>query len=258
MQLLRAALLSLLVLLPLRTAAVEVLLLSTGSSSLDLQTQLVLQNAGHNVTIGSPYNTFTGTALTGVDVVLLFPNNNWNSGDMPLLGQSALVNFVQAGGGLITSEWTNWKVASNTFTALAPILPVVATTQYTGGSLITYTPSITDPVLNLGVSSAFTFSSDDFAGVESFFVAKPTATVFFASSGGAGGAGIVGWDSGAGRVLQISTVAGPTELGNNSYATLLQNSVAWSAQSVPEPSTLALFGAGAILLLGAWYRRGVS
>ena len=253
MSLLRVMLLGLLLLLPCRVAAVEVLLLSTGSSSLDLQTQTVLQNAGHNVTIGNPYTTFSSAALSGVDVVLLFPNNNWNAGDMPLLSQTALVNFVQAGGGLITSEWTNWKVASNTFTLLGPILPVVATTQYTGGSLLTYTPSNADPLLALGIPSAFTFAADDFAGVESFFAPKPGATVFFTSTGGAGGAGVVGWASGAGHVLQLSTVAGPIELANNSYATLLQNSVAWTAQSIPEPSVLALLCAGAVLL--AWRRR---
>lgn len=237
-----------LALLPARLAAATVLLLSTGSGSLDLQTQGVVQNAGHTVIIGNPYTGFDPSELTGIDVVLLFPNYNWAAGDMPGASQTALLNFVQAGGGLVTAEWTNWKTGTGNFASLEPILPVVATTQYTGGAAITYTPSTGDSLLGLGLTSAFTFTSDNFAGVESYFTAKPGATVYFTSSGGAGGAGVVGWAAGAGRVLQLSTVAGPNGLSDPSYATLLQNSVAWTAQAVPEPSTLALLGAGLVLL----------
>lgn len=236
----------------LRAGAVEVLLLSTGNTVLDQQTKAVVEAAGHQVTLANPYPNFLGAELTGMDVVLLLPNANWASGDMPLLGQTALANFVQAGGGLIASEWTNWKVAANgAFATLAPLFPVVATSQYTSSATVTYTSAVPDATLTAGLPTAFTFASDNFSGVESFFTPKLGATAFYASSGAAGGAGVVGWDVGSGRVLQLSTVAGPLELADVNYAQLLQNSVAWTAQvaAIPEPSTLAL-GALGLLVLG--------
>ena len=235
--------------LPCGMVAQTVLLLSTGNSTLNNQTKTVLENADYSVTIGNPYTTFTGAELSGVDVVLLFPNNNWSSGDMTLTAQAALKSFVQAGGGLITSEWTNWKVGSGRFSTLKSILPVVSTTQYTGGSTITYTQVTSDRELNAGLPSSFAFNGDNFAGVESLFAAKTGATVYYSSSGGSGGAGVVGWDVGSGRVIQLSTVAGSTQLAHSQYSLLLQNSVKWTA--VPEPATylLMLGGLGLILLL---------
>lgn len=241
-----------LLLLPLPTVAQTVLLLSTGSTMLDTQTKGVLQSGGATVVIGSPYTTFTATELSGINVVLLFPNNNWASGDMNLTAQTALVNFVSSGGGLITAEWTNWKVGSTQLQNLAVLMPVVATTQYTGGTAITYTSITPDSTLNAGIPSSFTFAADNFAGVESFFTAKSGATVYYASTGGAAGAGVVGWSYGQGRVLQLSTTAGPSSLSDPQFSLLLQNSVQWAA--VPEPGTmvLMLIGLGSLLL---WSRR---
>ena len=215
---------------------------------MDTQTQTVLQNGGFTVTVGRQFNSFSATELTGMDVVLLMPNNNWNSGDMSLAAQTALINFVNAGGGLITSEWTNGKVASGSFATLEPILPVVSTTQYTGGSTITYNLSATDGVLNAGLPSTFSFMGDNFAGVESLFAAKNGATTYYSSSGGAGGAGVIGWDVGLGRVLQISTTVGPNQLADPNFSHFFNNSVTFVA--VPEPSTwlLLLSGLGLILI----------
>lgn len=243
----------LLLLLPLGLRAQTVLLLSTGLSSLDTQTQSVLTTAGFSVTVGNPYHTFTASELSGIDVVLLFPNYNWSSGDMSLAAQTALVSFVQAGGGLITSEWTNWKVGAGSFTTLQSILPVVSTTQYTGGSSITYTQSTADSVINAGLPASMTFTGDSFAGVESLFAPKTGATVYYTSSGGAGGSGIVGWEVQAGRVIQFSTVVGPTQLADSNYSLLLENTVQWAA--VPEPSTALLLTLGLGLIALISYRR---
>lgn len=227
---------------PVFAWAQSVLLLSTGDSSLDSQTKAVVEAGGFTVTVGSPYTSFTGAELSGINVVLLLPNYNWAAGDMPLAGQTALANFVSAGGGLITSEWTNWKVGSGSFSTLSTALPVVATTQYTGGGAITYTALSSNAALNAGLGASFSFTGDNFAGVESYFTPKSGATAYFSSSGGAGGAGLVGWSYGSGRVLQFSTVMGPSELADSNYATLMRNAVTWTA--VPEPSICSLLAVG--------------
>lgn len=239
--------------LPVAIPAQTVLLLSTGSTTLDSQTKGVLEAGGATVTVGSQYTVFAPSALNGIDVVLLFPNNNWNAGDMPLAAQTALADFVSAGGGLITAEWTNWKVGAGSFDNLEAVLPVVATTQYTGGSAITYTQVTADGTLNAGLASAFTFTGDNFAGVESYFSARSGATVYYSSTGGAGGAGVVGWNYNGGRVLQFSTTLGPNGLNDASLSRLLQNSVRWAA--VPEPSAALLLLAGAGVLATLSRRR---
>src|SRR5215813_6073719 len=98
-------------LFPLPASAHNVLVLSTGLPALDARFQTVLEAHGHIVTIGRPFPEFSGGDLRGKDVVLLLPNYNWLTGDMPLAGQTALVDFVTAGGGLLTSEWTVYMSA---------------------------------------------------------------------------------------------------------------------------------------------------
>lgn len=232
--------------LPRTAFAVVVLILSSGDSALDATAQNVFTSAGHTVSIGPQYTAFSGTELAGAQAVLFLANANWNAGDMPSAGQSALVNFVTAGGGLITGEWVNWKVGAGFFTTLAPALPVVSSTQYTGGATITYSELVADPVLGAGLPAAFGFPGDNFAGVESFFAPKPGAVAYYSSAGGAGGAGVVAWMHGSGRVLQLSTTIGSGQLGTADYARLLTNSVEFV--SVPEPATMWLLGLGVLLL----------
>ncbi len=234
-----AFLLAGLLVLPLLASAQTVLLLSTGDSALDLQTRNVLQGAGYSVTVGNAYTSLAPAELTGINVVLLLPNHNWNTGDMPLASQAALVSFVQNGGGLVTSEWTDWKVSQGDFATLSPILPATSASQYGNISGLFYVQATADSALNAGLGNHFVFSTDNYSGVESKLTAKAGATVFYTTLSGAGGAGVVGWANGSGRVMQFSTTAGPNELANADYARLFVNSVAWTAQGVPEPSTCA-------------------
>jgi hypothetical protein len=189
----RTLLVVLLALVPRPALAFVVLILSSGNAGLDSSAQAVFTNAGHSVTVGPQYTTFTGAELAGVNAVLFLANANWSAGDMPLAGQTALVNFVSGGGGLITGEWVNWKVGVGSLTTLGPILPVAVSSQWTGGSSITYTQVTPDATLSAGLPTSFSFVGDNFAGVESVFAAKSGATVYYSSSGGAGGAGVVGW-----------------------------------------------------------------
>ncbi len=242
-------LLCLLLALPAGLQAQAVLLLATGDTTLNTLTENTLTGAGFSVTVRSPYVEFGAGELAGIEAVVLLPNFDW-IGDMPLASQAALVDFVEAGGGLITGEWTVWKTGTGTFAELADILPVVATSSYTYGSPVTYTQATADAVINAGLPAAFSFPGDSFLGVETYFTAKPGATVFYTSTGAAGGAGVVGWEVGNGRVLQFSTVLGPQQLADPNYSVLLANTVQWVA--VPEPSAwlLLLTGLACVAVLG--------
>jgi para-nitrobenzyl esterase len=213
---------------PASASAHDVLVLSSGSTNLDTQLRTILQNQGHVVTFGDNFTRFSGEGLAGQKVVLLLPNLDSGDGNMPLAGQNALVNFVSAGGGLVTSEWTIWMSAFRSFATLVPILPVLPTAIYSETFSITYREATPDPVLNSGIPSALAFLADFSYGTETYFAPRAGATVFYTSTGGAGGAGVVGWQFGSGRVIQFSTLLGRQELSDAAYSRLVANAVSWS------------------------------
>jgi para-nitrobenzyl esterase len=213
---------------PASASAHDVLVLSSGSTALDDQLRTILQNQGHVVTMGNKFTGFSGEGLAGQDVVLLLPNLDGGTGDMPLAGQDALVNFISAGGGLVTSEWTIYMSVFGGFAALVPVLPVLPNVSYSESRSITYKEAAPDPQLNSGVPSTLTFTADNYYGTETYFAPRRGATVFYTSTGGSGGAGVVGWQFGSGRVIQFSTVLGTQELANATYGRLVANSVSWA------------------------------
>ena len=212
-----------------RANAAVVLLLSTDNADEDAAIQTTLQALGHQVDIGVPYYLFDGTDVFNYDAVLLVPNYNYASGDMPAAGQTALKDFVSSGHGLLTTEWTMWlQAAYLRLSDLAEAIPVVPTTEYRSPLSITYTSVTADDILNAGLDPVFTFMADSFAGGETAFVAKDGATVFYGSDYSDGAGGAIGWSFGAGRVISFSTVCGPMELGDANYSQLLRNAISWS------------------------------
>jgi len=203
----------------------NVLVLSTGSATLDSRFQNVLRAYGHVVTIGTAYSRFDGAGLNGQDAVLLLPNVNWSAGDMPLSGQTALVNFVSSGGGLVTSEWTVWMSAFGSFTNLVPLFAVQPHTGYGESLAITYVQAAADPILNKGLPSSINFVADYVEGTETLLVPRPNSTTFYHSTGSARGAGVVGWQFGSGRVIQFSTLLGDSELADVTFGHLVSNAV---------------------------------
>ncbi len=173
-------------------SAKAVLLLSSGNTTLDQQTKTVLQFHGHVVTIGPQYINFTGPGLTGKHVVLLLANLNWNAGDMPLAGQTALVNFVSAGKGLVTSEWTVYKRSGGEFAVLSTIFPALPSSNFSSTPTLIYTQDTPDPLLNSGLPAQFSFSADNIGGGETEFVPQVGATVFYQNSG-FNSPGLIGW-----------------------------------------------------------------
>lgn len=215
-----------------QASAANVLLFSTSYGPYDMAIQSGLQGLGHTVVIGPQYTTFNGSNpdLSGFDAVLLVPSYNYAAGDMPAAGQTALLTFISAGGGLITGEWIVWKeVAQGSFMMLRDAVPVVPNSVYRGDAAVTYTTDTPDDILNAGVDPAFTFTADNVSGTETLFAPKDGAIVFYDSDYQAGAAGVIGWRYGAGGVISISTVIGSMEVGNSNYGQLLANAVTWVA-----------------------------
>jgi hypothetical protein len=236
--------------------AESVLLLSTGNTTNDNAVVTLLEAHGDTVTIGPDYYNYTGGGLAGYNAVILLQNSNDDGNNIPTSGQTALVNYVAGGGGLVTGEWTVWGIGVEGFNqTLKTILPVIPQTNYDSfnyNSPITYSVSTPNTVLNSGLPSSFTFNADDNGGTQTYFQPQTGATVFYGSDYGNNGTGtppgdgVIGWGYGSGRVLSFSTLAGPIELGDPNYGGLFSNGVNWvSGQgAIPEPSTFTLLGIG--------------
>ncbi len=204
----------------------KVYLISGADSVQDNAVKTALEGFGHQVTIGVAHWSFDGTQdLSSYDVVIFLDSNSYDIADMPEAGQISLLNFIQAGGGLITGEWVYYEVYVNYyFSVLSVALPAIYT-NYDAASPITYTAATPDAALNFQVTSPFTFNVTDYDGTESVLLARPGATMYYSSSNG--GAGLLGWTYGAGRVLSFCTPIGQAELDNPNYRQLLNNAVNW-------------------------------
>jgi hypothetical protein len=215
-----------------------VLLLSSGDAVLDMQVQTLLQSYGNSVTIGPEYTLFDGTIdLSEYDAVYLQANGNWASGDMPEAGQRQLVNWINCGGGLVTVEWTVWKIGSGDFALLDAVYPTVPITTYGTTDTGTYVQVDDDATIHNGLPQLFTFTADSFSGTEIDLVERPGSTVFFDSQERM--AGVVGWDFNLGRVVSISTCGGPGEIADAHYGRMVANIVDWLQRDEPnEPSQL--------------------
>ncbi|MCS6918773.1 MAG: hypothetical protein NZM28_03300 [Fimbriimonadales bacterium] len=214
--------------------AQRVCLLGCGESSRDHAYRDALQAHGLTVVWITPYHQFVNAvALQSCDVAVLTPTQG--ALNMPAAAQSALEQWILAGGGLVTVEWTLWyRRQANLFVGLSSLLPATASpfNQQREVRYTLHTPDPTlsaglDPTLNLGVLK------------ETHIQARPNATVFYRSDYAAGSAGVVGWQSGAGRVISFSIALGsgsPAELAHPPTARLLANAVRWAAGNACAPT----------------------
>ncbi len=208
-----------------------VLVLSSSVAPLDNQVRTILEARGFEVTIGPEFSAFNGTQdLKPYKAVYLQVNDNWTNPDMPAAGQTALVNWIQAGGGLITCEWAGYLAAAGTrFQTIMPALPMTPTTTFRQTASTNYTLQTPDPILQANLPAVFAMNLTSYAGTECRFTPKAGATQFYSTTAFPEGAatGVAGWDYGAGRVLSFSTTCGPAQLSTSLFATLFGNAFNW-------------------------------
>lgn len=90
--------------------------------------------------------------LGAYDTAILLNGTEYTE-PIPSSGQDKLVDFVQAGGGLVVDEWVAWEASQGTLARLTPLLPFVYE-GYTYDSL-TYQAAVADHPLTGGLPSAF-------------------------------------------------------------------------------------------------------
>ncbi len=163
-------------------------------------------------------------------------NGQTYSTPLPNAAQQALADFVQAGGGFVSSEWNGFELRQGQQTTMADlILQSWPGIENCGGCSITYTAASGQaghPVL-AGIPSPFTFFADGHdAGPQVVFGTQPS-TVLMTTGGG--GPGVMVREFGTGKVVDFSHAANYLTLFHNqrtlqdtTIQQLYANAVAWA------------------------------
>jgi len=245
--------------------AQSVYVLTGGNSSTDQMVANSLRAAGFNVTIGvqTPSWNATQANLSSYDSLVMLNNINWR-GKMATEGAASIRDYISAGGGLITGEWMAYNAQYNSI--IADFMPADYAGFLGDDSLDTdFTNVEVDSTLSEGLSGKFKVKKGSAEGTESKLRAKANAKVFYSSSA-SGGAGLVGWNYGQGKVLAFSSILTGDEIDNNDLKKLISNAGKWTARQkqgdggggtavTPEGSSLALFACGILPFGLLWARR---
>jgi hypothetical protein len=182
---------------PQQPAGPTVLVL--GDDRSETHVSATLADAGFEVRDGGLFHGFTGNGLDGVDAVVLLAGYDYDH-DMQDTGEAALVAFVQAGGGLLTTEWLAFSIERSGYhQVLQTILPVRYGGSY-GNGTETWNVLVDHPVTENVPSSFATESSNQYSTV----APKSGATQLV--RGSRSGASVVTWTR-TGRVVSLNMAA---------------------------------------------------
>lgn len=203
----------------------HVLVLSSGNEELDMALATLFEEHGQTATIGSHFDEFDGTLdLSPYDAIYLQANADWG-GDMPVAGQRQLINWVNCGGGLVTTEWTTWKIGTGGFQLIDAVFPAARTSNYNTLASETFVQVTPDPTINAGLPESFTFMTTNYSGTESYLNPRPGAVIYYDSE--MLDAGLIGWAYNMGRVASFSTTVGTSEVADENFSRLIVNVVNW-------------------------------
>ena len=202
----------------------------------------ILSSLGE-VTVGVYLTDFDGSVdLSQYSLVVLLAGI---VDPMPEAGQTALKNFIAAGGGLITGEWVLYT--QNGFgleDSFFGILKDVFCGSDPGGDFdeslsTTFTQVTANAQINQGLPTEFTFPMTDFAGTESQLTPANGVDIFYSSSAVGGAPGLMGRTYGAGKVAQFANCLGLDELSDRNFRQLFINTVTWAMEAKPATTSVA-------------------
>lgn len=110
----------------------NVLLIGTDPTFLN-----ILTAEGYTVTNVQNYN-YNGTnpSLNNYKAVVL-SGGNASGYNMPVNGQTALLNFVQNGGGFISTEWSTYEIYYGRYAQMLDLFPIRSTNTYSNSQTLT-------------------------------------------------------------------------------------------------------------------------
>jgi hypothetical protein len=151
--------------------------------------------------------------------------------DMPLEGQKAIVDFVNAGHGLVLTEWAAFHVAAQPtprWTTLAPLVLLGRSGSFTGRVTYQVDPAFASHPVWAGLPASFTFSSASNVGA-----VKPGPGVARVAGSTEATDGVAIRDlPSSGRVVHIAHAGNQVIDGwaNVNVQRLLVNAVNWAAR----------------------------
>lgn len=258
-----------------RSNAISVLLvwdvLNTNTASL----QNALEAAGIVVELSATSETaYNGTnpSLEGFDAVIHLNGTTYDT-QMPVEGQNALVQFVQDGGGYLSSEWNAYEISEGRMTAMRDLVLFDRVGQTLDGlnTWVIVPEQAGHPVV-ANISPTFTFRASVNLGLTHVFAEEPSTVLMRAP---AGHDAVAVREFGNGHIVGFQH-AGNYDLGNGPYSTLSDpnvqqlyiDGVFWAAGgSVPNlPPSIAIpptdrtvaLGRAAIFRVGARGTRPLS
>ncbi|MDX1675887.1 MAG: hypothetical protein R3314_13925 [Longimicrobiales bacterium] len=93
----------------------------------------ILTEAGVDVVLGPPYYQWDGTGLDSISAVIFLNGYDYGFAVADSV-QAALIDFVAAGGGLMTTEWLLWNAGRGDYDDVAAIAPAVYDYDYDYGT----------------------------------------------------------------------------------------------------------------------------
>jgi hypothetical protein len=201
----------------------------TGSATL----AAAITAAGYVVTqTAVPSYQYTGSnpSPNGFGAIVILAGGPLGSSfqtDMPAAGQTAIVNFVNAGNGLVLTEWAAYQVANNRWQTLAPLVLLNRTAAYSGQVTYGVDPAFASHPVWAGLPASFTIASTSNVGITK--VASGVTRI--ASSAQAIDAVAIR-DVPKGRVVEVAHAGNyaPNGWTNANMQLLMSNSVGWAAR----------------------------